>query len=124
VAIYPIELNNDDFKGDPNERVTKEGYFSGGRFEEGDGVMIQRYNGIEKDDEGAYVYYDDHLAALTRDTLSAKLIAIQKRWPWLNFYPVVGKWWIDDINENGIAVHSVSAGTPEAVADAALKEIK
>ena len=27
---------------------------------------IKRYNGVEQDDEGAYVYYDEHIAALRR----------------------------------------------------------
>ena len=27
---------------------------------------LQRYNGVEQDDEGAYVYYDEHIAALRR----------------------------------------------------------
>ena len=27
---------------------------------------LQRYNGVEQDDEGAYVYYDEHDAALRR----------------------------------------------------------
>ncbi len=27
---------------------------------------LQRYNGVERDDEGAYVYYDEHIAALRR----------------------------------------------------------
>ena len=27
---------------------------------------LKRYNGVEQDDEGAYVYYDEHLAALRR----------------------------------------------------------
>ena len=26
----------------------------------------KRYNGVEQDDEGAYVYYDEHIAALRR----------------------------------------------------------
>ena len=25
---------------------------------------LKRYNGVEQDDEGAYVYYDEHIAAL------------------------------------------------------------
>ncbi len=27
---------------------------------------LKRYNGVEQDDEGAYVYYDEHIAALRR----------------------------------------------------------
>jgi hypothetical protein len=27
---------------------------------------IKRYNGVEQDDEGAYVYHDEHIAALRR----------------------------------------------------------
>ena len=27
---------------------------------------IKRYNGVEQDDEGAYVYYDEHIVALRR----------------------------------------------------------
>ena len=27
---------------------------------------LKRYNGVEQDDEGAYVYYDEHDAALRR----------------------------------------------------------
>ena len=30
-----------------------------------DALTIVRHNGVEPDSEGAFVYYDDHLAALT-----------------------------------------------------------
>ena len=31
-----------------------------------EGKGLKRYNGVEQDDEGAYVYYDEHIAALRR----------------------------------------------------------
>ena len=33
---------------------------------------LKRYNGVEQDDEGAYVYYDEHIAALRRAKAEAK----------------------------------------------------
>ena len=48
---------------------------------------LKRYNGVEQDDEGAYVYYDEHIAALRRAKAEGVLIWTKKQpteagWYW------------------------------------------
>ena len=47
---------------------------------------LQRYNGVEQDDEGAYVYYDEHIAALRRAKAEGQLV-------WSSEIPKVPGWY-------------------------------
>ena len=40
---------------------------------------LKRYNGVEQDDEGAYVYYDEHIAALRRAKADGVLVCERER---------------------------------------------
>ena len=40
---------------------------------------LKRYNGVEQDDEGAYVYYDEHIAALRRAKAEGVLVCERER---------------------------------------------
>ena len=39
---------------------------------------LKRYNGVEQDDEGAYVYYDEHDAAIRRAKAEGKLEGMEE----------------------------------------------
>ena len=63
--------------------------------------MIQRYNGIEKDDEGAYVLLDAHLAAM-EDQKKAIIKIVEEMANCKNgASPVVVQEAIDKINAYG-----------------------
>ena len=47
---------------------------------------LKRYNGVEQDDEGAYVYYDEHIAALRRAKAEGQLV-------WSSEIPKVPGWY-------------------------------
>ena len=40
---------------------------------------LKRYNVVEQDDEGAYVYYDEHIAALRRAKADGVLVCERER---------------------------------------------